>query len=101
MSAQTIENEIVTWSEQQEPHYYDTAFEHFWQTLEWKDIELPSGLARHVDVQSDEDESLGIFSVDGEHYALRGSYSSWGSDWDSGVHKVDLRAVTLQRWTIE
>ena len=99
MSTSEIESEIREWSEQQGPHYHDTVWDHFWATLEWKDIELPSGKARHYDVQNEvDDEALGIFILDGEFYALQGSYSSWGSTWDGGVYKVEKRAVVTERW---
>lgn len=99
-SNETLKQEITDWAQAQGRHYHNTDLDLFWSHLESDDIELPSGTATYVDQESEvgDGESLAIFSVDGTNYALRGTYTSWGSDWDSGPWLAEKRTVTVERW---
>ncbi len=100
MSTKVLKQEILDWAAAQGRNYHNTYFDLFWANLESEDIELPSGRAEYVDVDTSigDGESLAIFSVGGNNYAFRGSYSSWGSEWDSGPYEVEKRTVTIERW---
>lgn len=100
MSVATLRQEILDWAKAQGQNYHNTYFDLFWSHLESEDIELPSGTAEYVDMQTNigDGESMAIFSVAGTNYAFRGSYSSWGSEWDSGPYEVEKRTVTIERW---
>lgn len=98
--AKALRQEILDWASVQGLNYHNTYFDLFWATLESEDIELPSGTAEYVDMEAygGDGESLAIFSVAGTNYAFGGSYSSWGSEWDSGPYEVEKRTVTIERW---
>lgn len=100
MSIETLKHEILDWTATQRRGYANTDLDIFWSYLESEDIDLPSGKAEYVDMETEvgDGESLAIFSVNGNTYALRGTYSSWGSEWDSGPFEVEKRTVTIERW---
>jgi hypothetical protein len=100
MSTDILKQEIEDWVETQGRHFHNTDLDLFWTHLESDDIELPSGIATYVDMENEvgDGESLAIFSVGGNFYALRGTYSSWGSEWDTGPYEVEKRTVTIERW---
>ena len=100
MSASTIKQEILAWVAEQGKHYSNNDYDVFCARLEWDKVQLPSGVATHVDSILDvgDGESMFIFSVDEVTYGIRGTYSSWGSDWDSDPIEVEKREVTIERW---
>lgn len=97
----TLKQEIAEYVASQGRHYYNWDIEKFFSDLENEgDIVLPSGTAEYVDVVHEvgDGESLAIFSVNGANYAFKGTYTSWGSEWDSGPFEVEKRTVTIERW---
>jgi len=62
------------------------------------DVVLPSGRVEFVDIERDGDTALAVFTVNDELFALAGYYSSWGSEWDNGLFRVEKRTVTLERY---
>ena len=100
MTNSILQHEIENWAREQGRHYHNTNLDLFWSRLESEDIELPSGRAEYVDTELDigDGESLAIFSIGGNYYALRGTYTSWDSSWDTGPYEVEKRTVTIDRW---
>ena len=98
-AADRIQGEINDWVATKGQHWHNSSLDFFWSFLEAEDIQLASGNASYEDMEIlGVDDALAIFSVDGVFYALSGSYSSWGSDWDNGVHAVEKRTITIERW---
>jgi len=96
-----IEQQILKWAKDNKESWqsYDEAYDIFVYRVEsWDDVVLPAGEVNYVELQQDEDGATFVFEVNGNHYALTGSYSSWGSDWDSDVSAVEKYTVTLERW---
>jgi hypothetical protein len=100
MSVKALQQEILDWAAAQGSHYHNTDLDLFWSHLESGDVELPSGTAEYVDMETNigDGESMAIFSVGGTFYGLVGTYSSWGSEWDAGPYEVEKRTVTIERW---
>lgn len=100
MSVKILREEIKDWARSQGRHYHNTDLDLFFTHLESDDIALPSGTAEYVDMESNvgDGESLAIFSVVGNYYALRGTYSSWASEWDAGPYEVEKRTICVERW---
>jgi hypothetical protein len=100
VSAKTIKQEILDWVTEQGKHYANNDYDVFCARLEWDEVPLPSGIATYVDTVLDvgDGESMFIFDVAETNYGIRGTYSSWGSDWDSDPIEVVKREVTIERW---
>lgn len=90
--------EIEEWASTKGTHYHNSDRDLFWSYLEQGDVELPSGTAEYVDIETSDDIDLAVFSLGGNYYALGGSSSSWGSDLDTGPYEVEKRTVTIERW---
>lgn len=101
--------EISQWAETDPPrgswehdHYFETPLDRFQDRLEngLETVKLQSGEAEYVDIETltGDDTTLLVFSVGGQTFALQGSYSSWGTDWD-GIVEVKQETVTVTRWT--
>jgi hypothetical protein len=94
--------DIKAWKAAQYPRYrYEESFDAFWSSLETEvDVELPSGKrAVYVDMEIlGIEDALAVFRVDDEYFAFGGSYSSWGSNWDTGPFKAEKRTITIERW---
>jgi len=97
----TLKQEIRDWDLVNKDQYdkWLEPEDNFFQRLEsYGNVVLPSGEAEYVDIEREGDAALGVFTVDGDLFALAGSYSSWGSNWDNGIVRVEKRTVTLERY---
>lgn len=108
-TASQVSLEIEEWArtdpkrnEWEHAYYFDTYLDRFQDRLEGRGetIELPSGKAEYVDIETftGDNSSLLVFTVGDQRFALQGSYSSWGTDWD-GIVEVEQETVTITRWT--
>jgi len=101
MNTAQIAQEIEEWAAGNRESWqkYDDPIEVFVYRVEnWGDVVLPSGKVEFVDIDQNDDESFFVFNINGTDFAVTGSYSSWGSDWDSGVIEVGKRTVMIDRW---
>jgi hypothetical protein len=101
MNTKQLQQEILDWDKANKNPYdkwQEPTANFFGRAESHGDVVLPSGTVEYVDIERDGDEALAVFTVDGVLFALAGYYSSWGSDWDNGLFRVEKRTVTIERY---
>lgn len=96
-------DEIKAWSLVNKDPYdaYLMPLDNFWRQLEnGESVQLESGLAGYRALEVDFDEATGVFELDGKTYAVKGSYNSWGSEFDAGPFRVEPEDVVVVTWVV-